>query len=275
MSGDFLATVGRERLEQVLRDAAGTPLDRVRRDAEARRGERRSLLAAVRRTEGSRLRVIAETKRASPSAGTLRRDYDPASLAASYVEAGASAVSVLTEPQRFQGSIGHLDLVRARVDVPLLLKDFVVHERQIFEAGARGADAVLLIVALLSPGQIRDYAALCVDLGLDPLLEVHDVREVDRALALPGAIGLNNRDLKSLEIRPGHALSLLPRIPDDRVRIGESGYRSRADIARLEEAGADAVLIGESLLRHEDVRTGFAELFGAPSGGDGENGGSR
>jgi len=274
MSGDFLSTMGRERLERVQRDAAGVPLDRLRQEAEARRAERRSLLDALRRTEGSRLRVMAETKRASPSAGTLRHDYDPASLAASYVKAGASAVSVLTEPQRFQGSIDHLGLVRARVEVPLLLKDFVVHERQVFEAGARGADAVLLIVALLSAGQLRDYAALCLDLGLDPLIEVHEAREVDRALALPGVIGLNNRDLNSLEIRRGHALSLLPRIPTDRVRIAESGYRSRDDIARLEEAGADAVLIGESLLRHEDVRTGFAELFGAPSGGAGGIGGS-
>lgn len=265
---DFLSTMARERLARVRRDAAAMPLDRLREEAEARRGDHRSFPEALRRPGGERLRVVAETKRASPSAGVIRAAYDPATLAAAYVDAGADAVSVLTEPERFQGSIEHLSLVRARVEVPLLLKDFVVHERQVYEAGANGADAVLLIVALLDAGQIRDYAALCVDLGLAPLIEVHEERELDTALGLPGAIGVNNRDLKSLRVRPGHALTLLPRIPADRVRIAESGYRSREDIARVEEAGADAVLIGESLLRHDDVRAGFTQLFGAPSGKD-------
>jgi anthranilate phosphoribosyltransferase len=160
VSGDFLAEIGRERLERVRRDASRVPLERLREEAEARRGEGRSLLAAVRRAEGAPIQVIAEAKKASPSVGTIREEYDPASLATAYVEAGASAISVLTEPERFRGSIEHLAAVRARVEAPLLLKDFVVHERQIYEARARGADAALLIVALLAPGQLRDYAAL-------------------------------------------------------------------------------------------------------------------
>jgi indole-3-glycerol phosphate synthase len=267
VSDGFLVTMGRDRLARVRLDASAVPIDRLRRDAEARRGERRSFLAALRRPEGAPLRVIAEAKQASPSAGTLRTAYDPAALATSYVEAGAAAVSVLTEPERFQGSIDHLDRVRAAVSVPLLLKDFVVHERQLYEARAHGADAALLIVALLAPGQIADYAALCVDLGLDPLIEVHEARELDTALALPGAIGVNNRDLRTLEIRRGHAETLLPRIPADRVRVVESGYRSREDVARAAERGADAVLVGEALLRHDDIRAGFAALFGAPPDG--------
>jgi indole-3-glycerol phosphate synthase len=204
-------------------------------------------------------------KQASPSAGEIRPEYDPAGLAERYVEAGAAAISVLTEPDRFRGSIAHLAEVRSRVGVPVLLKDFVVDERQLYEARARGADAALLIVALLPGAQLRDYAALAVDLGLDPLLEIHEARELDAALSVPGAIGVNNRDLKTLEMRRGHAESILPRVPADRVRVAESGYRSREEIAALERSGADAVLVGEALLRHEDVRAGFAALFGPPS----------
>ncbi|HEU4335073.1 MAG TPA: indole-3-glycerol phosphate synthase TrpC [Candidatus Eisenbacteria bacterium] len=279
MSGDFLAEIGRERLERVRRDASRVPLERLREEAEARRGDRRSLLAAVRRTQGAPIQVIAEAKQASPSAGTIREGYDPAALAAAYLEAGASAISVLTEPERFRGSIEHLAAVRARVEAPLLLKDFVVHERQLYEARARGADAALLIVGLLAPGQLRDYAALCAEIGLEVLVEVHEARELDRALSAPGpaAIGVNNRDLRTLEVRRGHAESILPRVPADRVRIAESGYREREEILGLERIGADAVLIGEALLRHGDVRAGFVHLFGARersgAGGDGEAGG--
>jgi indole-3-glycerol phosphate synthase len=266
---DFLATIGRERLARVRRDEAAIPLARLRAEAEARRGERRSFVDALRRPRGAPLRVVAETKQASPSAGTIRARYDPEAVAAAYVEAGAAAVSVVTEPERFHGAIEHLEQVRGRVTVPLLLKDFVVHERQLYEARVHGADAALLIVALLSPAQLRDYAALCVEIGLDPLLEIHEEREVDAALALPGAlaIGVNNRDLRTLQVRRGHAESLIARLPADRVRIGESGYATREDVEPLERSGADAVLIGEALLRGEDVRARFAAIFGAPAGG--------
>jgi indole-3-glycerol phosphate synthase len=279
VSGDFLAEIGRERLEQVRREASHMPLERLREEAEARRGETRSFLAAVRRAEGAPIQVIAEAKQASPSAGTIREGYDPAALAVAYVEAGASAVSVLTEPARFRGSIQHLAEVRVRVEAPLLLKDFVVHERQLYEGRAYGADAALLIVGLLAPGQLRDYAALCAEIGLEALVEIHEARELDAALSVPGAIGVNNRDLRTLEVRRGHAESILPRIPAERVRIAESGYREREEILALERAGADAVLIGEALLRHGDVRAGFVHLFGARersgAGGAGEAGGKR
>lgn len=278
MSGDFLAEIGRERLDWVRREASHMPLERLREEAEARRGETRSFLNAVRRAAGAPIQVIAEVKQASPSAGTIREGYDPAALALAYVEAGASAVSVLTEPARFRGSIQHLAEVRVRVDVPLLLKDFVVHERQLYEARAYGADAALLIVGLLAPGQLRDYAALCSEIGLEALVEIHEARELDAALSVPGAVGVNNRDLRTLEVRRGHAESILPRIPAERVRVAESGYREREEILGLERIGADAVLIGEALLRHGDVRAGFVHLFGARersgAGGAGEAGGS-
>lgn len=261
---DFLATIGRERLERVRAEAGRVPLASLRAEAEARRGERRSFLEALRRKPGAPLRAVAEVKQASPSAGTIRAaaDYDPAGIAASYADAGASAISVLTEPNRFRGSVDDLARVRDRVNLPLLLKDFVVDERQLYEARARGADAALLIVALLEPRQLEDYASLCVGIGLDPLIEIHEEAELDRALAVPGAIGINNRDLRTLQVRRGHAESLLPSIPSDRVRIAESGYKERAEIVRLESSGADAVLIGEALLRRADVKAAFRELFG-------------
>ena len=263
MSGDFLTVIGRERLAQVRAEAGRVPLAALRAEAESRRSERRSFLDALRRPAGAPLRAIAEVKQASPSAGRIRESYDPAGIAVAYADAGASAISVLTEPQRFLGSVGDLARVRERVALPLLLKDFVVDERQIYEGCARGADAALLIVGLLSAGQLRDYAALCVELGLDTLIEIHEESELERALHVPGAIGVNNRDLRTLEVRRGHAESLLPRVPDDRVRIAESGYRRREEIERLEAIGADAVLIGESLLRHGDVKVAFESLFGA------------
>lgn len=264
MSGDFLTVIGRERLERVRADSVRTPLPVLRNEAEARRGDHRPFVEALRRPAGARLRVIAEVKQASPSAGVIRTSYDPAAIAADYAEAGAAAISVLTEPSRFGGSVTDLARVRERVGAPLLLKDFVVDERQLYEGRARGADAALLIAELLSPGQLRDFAAIAVGIGLDLLIEVHEAAGLERAVSIPGpaAIGVNNRDLRTLNVRRGHAEALLPRVPDDRVRVAESGYRTREEMERLVAIGADAVLIGEALLRQGDVRAGFEALFG-------------
>ena len=263
---DFLAMMARERLESVLREASREPVAALRVRAEERRREKRSFEDALRRAPGAPLRVIAELKQASPSAGVLQPSFDPVALAAEYEACGASAVSVLTEPTRFLGSFEHLERVRGAVSIPVLLKDFVVHERQIYEGAARGADAALLIVAMLGAGQLRDYAALATELGMSVLAEVHEEREIDAALGLPGAIGVNNRDLRTLDMRPGHAERLLARIPCDRVRVGESGYRTRPEIDALARAGADAVLIGETLLRASTPREAFNELFGRADG---------
>lgn len=260
---DFLAAIVAERLERVRQDAErGPSRAALRAEAEARRDDRRPFLAALRRETGAPLRVIAEVKRASPSAGILRHDYDPAALAREYHACGAAAISVLTEPGRFRGSLDDLAAVRDAVPLPALMKDFVVNERQIYEAGARGADAALLIVAALDPRQLGDYAALLVELGIAPLIEIHDARELDAALAAPGAVGVNNRDLRTLAMRPGHAESLLPLLPPDRVRVAESGYKDREGIQRIERLGADAVLVGETLLRADRPATAFAALFG-------------
>lgn len=260
---DFLAQIVAERLERVRREAeTGPSRATLRADAEARRDERRPFLSALRREAGAPIRVIAEVKRASPSAGVLRPEYDPAALARQYDECGAAAVSVLTEPERFLGSLDDLAAVRQAVSLPVLLKDFVVHERQIFEAGARGADAALLIVAALDPRQLGDFAALLAELGIAPLIEIHEPREIDAALTAPGALGVNNRDLRTLEMRPGHAETLLPLLPPDRVRVAESGYRDRAAVERVAALGADAILVGETLLRAGSPGSAFAALFG-------------
>ena len=266
---DFLATIARERLETVLRGASREPVAALRARAEERRGDKRSFEAALRRPAGDPLRVVAELKQASPSAGMLKPAFDPVALAKEYEACGAAAISVLTEPSRFLGSVEDLEKVRGAVSVPVLLKDFIVHERQIYEGAARGADVVLLIVAMLEPGQLRDYGALAMELGMSALVEIHEEREVDAALALPGAIGVNNRDLRTLAIRPGHAERLLTRIPAERIRVGESGYRTRAEIQTLANAGADAVLIGETLLRAATPREAFEHLFGSRPGGRG------
>ena len=248
---DFLAVMARERLDRVRLAERRISTSELRSRAEAAAAAR-PFQDALRRPAGSPLRVIAEVKRSSPTAGVLRKRYDPASIGAEYEEAGAAAISVLTEPDRFGGSVEDLERVRERVRVPVLLKDFVVHERQLYEARAHGADAALLIVALLSPGQLRDYTALMREMGLTPLIEILDPRDIEPALEAEEAVlGVNNRDLRTLAMRRGWAESILPLLPPDRVRVGESGYGTRADLETLERAGADAALVGESLLRAE------------------------
>ena len=263
---DFLSTIARERRERLDREALHTPTVELRRDAESRAGDSRAFGAALRRPSGEPLRVIAEIKRASPSAGVLTEEFKPVEIGIEYERVGAAAISVLTEPLRFQGSIEDLRLVREAVSIPVLLKDFVVHERQLYEARANGADAALLIVSLLSPGQLRDYATLAREIGLEVLIEVHEKAEVERAIALEGTIGVNNRNLRTLEMRRHHASGILPLIPADRVRIAESGYSAREEMRELERVGADGVLVGETLLKAESIEEAFATLFGTASG---------
>jgi indole-3-glycerol phosphate synthase len=260
--GDFLTEMARERRAALARDERVLPTREIRAMAETRRSGARPFAERLRRPAGERLRVIAEAKKASPSAGVLRAEYDPAALAAAYEAAGAAAVSILTEPGRFLGSMEHLEAARAGAALPVLCKDFVVHERQIYEAKARGADAILLIVALLSRSQLREYGALAAEVGLETLTEVFDEAELDRALALPGAVGVNNRDLRTLAVERGRAERILPLAPADRVRVAESGYGSRAEMEALAHAGVDAVLMGETLLKAASIEETFAALFG-------------
>jgi indole-3-glycerol phosphate synthase len=208
-------------------------------------------------------RVIAECKRRSPSRGVLRRDYDPAAIARAYASAGAAAISVLTEPAFFDGSLDHVAAVRAAVDLPILLKDFVVDDYQLIEARVVGADAVLLIVAALPDAELGRLLARARELGLDPLVEVHNQLELERAIAAGATIvGVNNRNLRTLEVALDVTLSLAPRIPGGVVKVAESGLRTRADLTALTAAGYDAFLIGERLMTSADPGAALKELVG-------------
>jgi indole-3-glycerol phosphate synthase len=207
------------------------------------------------------VRLIAEVKKASPSRGVLAADLDPLALASTYARHGADAISVLTDAKYFQGSLDVLRQIRAVVDVPLLRKDFTIDEYQLWEARAAGADAVLLIVAILEPALLRDLAAAAKGLGLAALVECHTEAELETALSSGSAlIGINNRDLGTFETRIETTLALLPQIPPGPVIVSESGFFTGADVRRVVEAGAHAVLVGEGLVRAKDVAATIREL---------------
>lgn len=209
------------------------------------------------------MNVIAEVKRASPSKGDLAPITDPAALAARYHEAGAAAVSVLTEKRRFGGSLADLDAVRSAVDIPVLRKDFMVDEYQFYEARAHGADIVLLIVAALSQSQLKDFYDLSRELGMAALIEVHTHSELESAMEIdPVMVGINSRNLKTLEVDTQVFTELLPRIPDSHIRVAESGISTRADVIDAAQAGASAILVGEALVKSGDPISAMRELLG-------------
>jgi indole-3-glycerol phosphate synthase len=207
------------------------------------------------------VRLIAEVKRASPSRGVLAADLDPVALARAYAAGGADAVSVLTDEKYFQGSLDLLGAIRAAVAAPVLRKDFTIDEYQLWEARAAGADAVLLIVAILEAPLLRDLLAAAKGLGLAALVECHTAAEVDAALAAGSRLlGINNRDLATFETRIETSLALLPRVPPGPIVVSESGFFTAADVRRVVDAGAHAVLVGEALVRASDVGATLREL---------------
>ncbi len=209
------------------------------------------------------MNVIAEVKRSSPSKGVLASITDPAALAEQYQEAGAAAVSVLTERRRFGGSLEDLDAVRKRVSIPVLRKDFMVDEYQFLEARAHGADIVLLIVAALSKSQLRDFYDLATELGMASLIEVHTAQELESAMDIePRIIGVNSRNLKTLDVDSAAFADLVPRIPSDVIRVAESGIATRSDVEFAQKAGATAILVGESLVKSGDPISAMQELLG-------------
>jgi indole-3-glycerol phosphate synthase len=224
-------------------------------------GPARDFEAALRPGTGERVRLIAEVKRGSPSRGLFRADLDPVAQAGIYAGAGAAAVSVLTDARYFHGSLDDLVNVRAAVSVPVLRKEFIVDEYQLWEARAAGADAVLLIVAALEDAALRDLLHAAKGAGLATLVEVHTAGELDRALRLAApVIGVNNRDLQTLTTSLEPSLRLLPQIPPGPLTVSESGLASGPDVARVVAAGAHAVLVGETLLRAGDVAGKVREL---------------
>lgn len=220
----------------------------------------RDLEDALRPVPGG-VRLIAEVKKASPSRGVLKADLDPVALATAYVRHGADAVSVVTDEKYFQGSLEVLEAVRAAVEVPLLRKDFTLDEYQLWEARAAGADAALLIVAILEPPLLRDLVTAAKGVGLAALVECHTAAEVEVGLAAGARIvGINNRDLKTFETRLETTLELVPLIPPGLIVVSESGFFTGDDVRRVVAAGAHAVVVGEGLVRAVDVGAKIREL---------------
>ena len=227
------------------------------RSQPATRGFRRALVAA----SGSAVAVIAEVKRRSPSKGALFADLDPAVLARQYETGGASCVSVLTDVDFFGGSADDLRAARAACGLPVLRKDFTVTAADVCDARIMGADAVLLIAAALDDAELADFHALATELGLDVLVEIHDEAELERALTIDaGLIGVNQRDLVTFEVDTDRAVRMAPQMPAGVVRVAESGVRGPEDARRLAEAGYHAVLVGESLVTHDDPAAGVRSL---------------
>jgi indole-3-glycerol phosphate synthase len=213
--------------------------------------------------KGDQIKVIAEVKRSSPSKGELSAIGDPAALAEQYENAGASVISVLTEERRFKGSLADLIAVRARVSIPILRKDFMVDEYQFFEARAHGADMVLLIVAALAKSQLRDFYDLATEMGMAALIEVHTADELERAMEItPRIIGVNSRNLKTLEVNSAAFAELIPQIPNEVIRVAESGISGRSDVEFAQSHGADTILVGEALVTSADPNLAMRTLLG-------------
>lgn len=255
----MLDTIVRDKQAELHRRRAATPpavLEARCRDL----APPRDFEEALRPLPG-RVRLVAEVKKASPSRGVLAADLDPVALATLYARHGADAISILTDEKYFQGSLDLLTTIRAAVAVPLLRKDFILDEYQLWEARAAGADAVLLIVAIVTPTQLSDLQQVAKGLGLAALVECHTAAEVETALAAGARIvGLNNRDLRTFETRLDTTLELLPLIPPGPIVVSESGFFDGAQVRRVVAAGVHAVLVGEGLVKAADVPAKIREL---------------
>ncbi|WP_310387252.1 indole-3-glycerol phosphate synthase TrpC [Roseateles sp.] len=233
-----------------------------REEAEARHDSRGFEAALRAKIAAGQSAVIAEIKKASPSKGVLRADFQPAAIAESYAKHGAAALSVLTDAQFFQGSVAYLQQARAACELPVLRKDFMVDEYQVFEARAMGADCILLIAACLDDAQMADLEALALSLRMDVLVEVHDGAELDRALRLTTPLlGINNRNLRSFDVTLDTTLGLLDRVPTDRLLVTESGILGAADVQRMRAAHVNAFLVGEAFMRAPDPGAALAAVF--------------
>ncbi|MBT9508346.1 indole-3-glycerol phosphate synthase TrpC [Rhodoferax sp.] len=261
---DILDKIVVVKREEVAAASKRKSLDLVRADAESRVLTRDFLAAMRARIAAGQPAVIAEIKKASPSKGVLRADFIPADIAQSYAEHGAACLSVLTDVQFFQGSIDYLKQARASCQLPVLRKDFIVDAYQVYESRAMGADAILLIAAILDDGQMKDFEAIARSLDMAVLVEVHDAAELARALKLKTPlVGINNRNLKTFEVSLDTTLALMRDVPKDRLLVTESGIHTREDVLRMGAAGVNAFLVGEAFMRAADPGMALAELFGA------------
>ncbi len=213
--------------------------------------------------DGGPIKLIAEVKKASPSAGLIREDFDPVRIAQTYADHGASCLSCLTDEPHFQGSLDYLTAIRHAVDLPVLRKDFVLDEHQVVEARVAGADAVLLIAECLTPAELADLYSQITDLGMTALVELYEPSNLPAVLACgPKLVGVNNRDLATMTVNLEHGIGLRREVPDDVIFVGESGVKTHADAQRLRAAGIDAMLVGESLMRQPEIGPAVDALLG-------------
>ena len=266
---DVLARICADTNAELARRKAERSIDRLRQDIAARADEPRGFGRALKRAVAAgAYGLVAEIKKASPSGGLIRPDFDPPSLAMAYRDGGATCLSVLTDARYFQGSADHLMAARAAVDLPVLRKDFILDSWQVYESRAIGADCILLIMAALANDQARELEAVARALDMDVLVEVHNEQELQRALGLEtNLIGINNRNLKTLQTDLAVTEHLAPLVPADRFMVAESGIRDRNDIRRLAAAGALCYLVGESLMRQPDVTAATRALLGTDQPG--------
>lgn len=259
---DILDKIVAVKREEIAAASRQRDLASLRREAESRTDVRDFAAALRRKVAAGHAAVIAEVKKASPSKGVLREHFVPADIATSYERHGAACLSVLTDVQFFQGSAAYLQQARAACALPVLRKDFMVDPYQVYEARAMGADCILLIAACLDDAQMADLEAQALALGMAVLVEVHDGAELDRALRLKTPlVGINNRNLRTFEVTLDTTLSLLPRVPRDRLLVTESGILGAADVARMRDANVHAFLVGEAFMRAADPGAALAQLF--------------
>jgi indole-3-glycerol phosphate synthase len=259
---DVLQTILARKAEEIAERSRERPLDAVR-EAALQQPAPRAFAQAIRDKRHLDLpAVIAEVKKASPSKGLIRADFDPAAIARSYEAGGAACLSVLTDVDHFHGSDAYLQQARAACALPVLRKDFTIDAYQVYEARALGADCILLIVAALDDVRLADLTVLGLELGMDVLVEVHDLDELERALQVPAPLlGINNRNLRTFDVSLDTTLALRKAVPADRILVTESGISTRADVARMREAGVNTFLVGETLMRQRDPGVALRELF--------------
>lgn len=261
---DILNKILAGKAEEVAAAVARKPLSTVRAEAE-RHVPPRGFVAAIRaKLDAGRPAVIAEIKKASPSKGVIREDFDPGAIASGYSQHGAACLSVLTDGPFFQGSEAYLRQARAACPLPVLRKDFMIDPYQVYEARAMGADCILLIVAALDLPRMRELEALAMELGMGVLVETHDAAELDLALQLKTPlVGVNNRNLRTFEVSLSNTLDLLPRMPKDRIVVTESGILQPEDVALMRKHEVNAFLVGEAFMRAPDPGVALEGLFGA------------
>ena len=259
---DVLQRILARKREEVEQARATLPLAEVMRRAQSALPPRDFFAALLERVRAGRPAVIAEVKKASPSRGVLREHFDPAAIARSYEAGGAACLSVLTDRDFFQGAAEHLVAARSACALPVLRKDFLIEPWQVYESRAMGADCILLIAAALARQDMQGLEAVARSLGMAVLVEVHDAQELDAALTLSTPLlGINNRDLRTFETRMETTLGLLPRIPQGRTVVTESGILTREDVARMREQQVGVFLVGEAFMRAPDPGRALQDLF--------------